>query len=85
MSKTTLAIVLAAAGIVFQGAHTADAKALASALQRGDSGALRQFLRSFPASPYVADVVMSIVRDVKENRAEIRSALKDALRPGYRG
>lgn len=85
MSKRTLAIILATAGIVFQGADTADAKALAWALQRGDNGALRQFLRSFPDSPYVADVVISIVREVQENRAEVRSVLKDRLRPGYCG
>lgn len=85
MSKTSIAAILAAAGIFFHGTDSADAQALARALQSGNQSAITAFLKSFPESPYVADVIISIVRDKGEIRSTIRTAVKDALQAGYRG
>jgi hypothetical protein len=85
MSKMKLSVILAAAGIVFQGADTADAKALASALQTNERGALMHFLKSYPDSPYVADVVLSIVTVSCGKGGAAVSARSDCTQPGYRG
>lgn len=86
MSKKTIAIILAAAGITFHGVESADAKALARALQVSNKQAIQNFLRDFPESPYVADVVLSVLRERLEKKGEkIREIVQARLRPGYRG
>jgi hypothetical protein len=85
MSQMKLSVILAAAGIAFQGADTADANALASALQSNERGALIQFLKSYPGSPYVADVVMSIVTVSCGKGGAAVLARSDCTQPGYRG
>jgi hypothetical protein len=93
MSKTSIAAILAAAGIFFYGTDSADAQALARALQSGNQSAITDFLKAFPESPYVSDVIISIVRNQREAASRIRSEARDQIRssirevrqPGYRG
>lgn len=63
MSRTKIAAILAAAGIIFHGVSSQDAVALASAIKRGDQDSLRKFVQSHPSSPYVADVIISLSKD----------------------
>lgn len=63
MSRTAIAAILAAAGIIFHGVASHDAVALASAIKRGDQDSLRKFVQSHPNSPYVADAIIALSKD----------------------
>lgn len=57
MSKTSVAAILAAAGIGFMGMVTPDSVAFATAIQRQSTEALVEFAILYPDSPYSSDAI----------------------------
>lgn len=67
MSDTSVIAILASVGILLAGTVTADAAALAAAIQQGDPVALEQFVRQHPESQWAPDALL-LVADITNDR-----------------
>ncbi|RYE08107.1 MAG: hypothetical protein EOP22_14985 [Hyphomicrobiales bacterium] len=69
MSDTSVIAILASVGIILAGTVTADAAALAGAVQRGDPLALEQFVQQYPESQLAPDALW-LAAEVSKDRTE---------------
>ncbi|MEP7240389.1 MAG: hypothetical protein ABI697_05850 [Devosia sp.] len=69
MSDTSVIAILASVGILLAGAVTADAAALASAVQQGTPTALENFVRANPASALAPDALW-LAADLSTDRLD---------------
>jgi hypothetical protein len=69
MSDTSVIAILASVGIILAGTVTADAAALAGAVQKGDPFALEQFVKQYPESQLAPDALW-LAAEVTKDKTE---------------
>lgn len=79
MSDTSVIAILASVGIVLAGTVTADAAALASAIQKGDPLALHQFVTQYPESELAPDALWLAAEVVNDRPTD---SAQSAANPG---